>query len=143
MPPRATPLRALHVVESRPAQVSHLTERLRESERNYALAKAAVRLRSGGQCEICGDRATQHQHRVRRGMGGSSRNASIHRVSSLLHCCNTCAWRADNDPERYGNGWSVHRGQDTTGVPVLLADGWWLLDDEGGRSACPEPEGAA
>lgn len=119
---------------TRPAKTAHL----RQSERVYALAKAVVRLRSGDRCEICGACATQHQHRIRRGMGGSSRNPLIHRVSSLLHVCDQHAHDADHDSGRYGYGWSVHRGQDTTAVPVLLADGWFLLDDEGGRRAAPD-----
>jgi hypothetical protein len=114
-----------------------VTGRLRQSERIYALAKAVVRLRSGDRCELHGDRATQFQHRVRRGMGGSTRNPAIHRPSSLLHVCDRGGYEADHFTDRYGNGWSVHRGQDTAAVPVLLADGWFLLDDEGGRYAAP------
>jgi hypothetical protein len=120
------------------------TGQLRLSERNYALARETVRLRSGGVCELHGGhRATEFQHRIRRGMGGSARNAEIHRVSSLLHVCRAGGYDADHDPDRYGYGWSVHRGQDTTTVPVLLADGRFLLDDEGGRRAAPDGGDAA
>jgi hypothetical protein len=120
------------------------TEQLRLSERDYARATKVVRQRFGGVCEMHGGhRATEFQHRVRRGMGGSARNVAIHRVSSLLHVCRAGGYDADHDPDRYGYGWSVHRGQDTTVVPVLLADGWWFLDDEGGRCAAPDGGDAA
>jgi hypothetical protein len=140
--PRYKPLRSAGALNQTPMSES-VTGRLRRSERIYALAKAVVRLRSGDRCEICGARATQHQHRIRRGMGGSSRNPLIHRVSSLLHVCDEHAYAADHDPDRYDFGWSVHRGQDTATVPVRLADGWYLLDDEGGRHAAPNGGGAA
>lgn len=120
------------------------TSRLRESERAYALTRAAARLRADGLCEIHGGhRGTEAQHRVRRGMGGSAHNPGVHAVSSLLWVCHTAGRLADLDPDRYVNGWSVHRGQDTTAVPVLLADGWFLLDDEGGRTAAPDQGSAA
>jgi len=121
----------------RPLDSAAKTEQLRQSERDYALAKAVVRLRSSDVCELHGGhRATEFQHRVRRGMGGSARNALIHRPSSLLHVCRDGGYEADHSTDRYGNGWSVHRGQDTTAVPVLLADGWRLLTDDGGVIEC-------
>lgn len=116
------------------------TARLTESRRAYALARAVVRLRSGGICEICQyARAVETQHRVRRGQGGSSRNPEIHRVSSLLGLCRPCHHDADNHTDRFDLGWSVHRGAATTTVPVLLGGQFWLLDDEGGRTAGPGP----
>jgi len=117
------------------------TARLNKSRQAYALARTVVRQRSGGTCEICRfARATETQHRIRRGAGGSSRNPEIHRVSALLHLCRTCHHDADNHTDRYIFGWSVRREHDvdTTTIPALLGAQWWLLDDDGGRRAAPD-----
>lgn len=124
----------------RTAMTRRPTARLVESRRLYADARAVVDARSAGRCEICGVPATEHQHRIRRGTGGSSRNPAIHRPSALLHLCATCHRDADEHPDRFAFGWSVRRAFDPAWVPVLLSGGWWLLDDAGGRTPCAGPE---
>lgn len=124
---------------ARTVMTRRVTTRLAASRRAYAATREIVDRRSGGSCEICGhEMATEHQHRIRRGAGGSSRNDEIHRPSSLLHLCSRCHVAADNAPDRYENGWSIRRGADVdpATVPVFYRRTWVLLDDEGGRTPC-------
>jgi len=114
------------------------TTRLVESRLLYRAAGDVVDARSGGRCEICRNaHATEHQHRIRRGTGGSSRNPAIHRVSSLLHLCQPCHHDADHHPDRFDLGWSVRRGNDPAAQPVLLGGEFWLLADDGTRTQTP------
>lgn len=111
------------------------TARLTASRDVYQDARWIVDRRAAGRCEICGERPpSEHQHRIRRGAGGSSRNPAIHRPSSLLAVCRPCHVKADTATERYENGWSVRRGTDPAATPVLYRGEWVLLDDGGGRS---------
>lgn len=113
------------------------TARLSTSRDAYQESRRLVDRRSAGRCEICGDRpASEHQHRIRRGAGGSSRNPAIHRPSSLLHVCQPCHVVADTATERYHNGWSIRRGEDVdpAAIPVLYRGECVLLNDQGGRT---------
>jgi len=94
--------------------------------------------RSGGICEVCGRRAmTNIHHRRGRGMGGTRR--AIHSPSWLLAVCgqgNTsgCHGRIESDrPTAEANGWALPWSvEDASTVPVRLALGLVLLDDDGG-----------
>jgi len=94
-------------------------------------ARKAVRARSGGICEGCGERpARDWAHRVGRGQGGPWC------ASNGLDLCNPggCHDRAHASPEwARSMGWILRSGQDPTASPALLAGrGWVLLRDDGG-----------
>lgn len=94
--------------------------------------------RAGGMCEVCGAApASNVHHRRGRGMGGTRR--AIHSPAWLLAVCgmgNTsgCHGRIEGDrTEAEANGWAVGwQVEDVSTVPVRLAVGLVLLDDEGG-----------
>lgn len=74
-------------------------------------------------------------HRVNRGMGGSS-DPAVNLPSSLHLACDLCnGWLEDHPAEAYAAGWKVRRGGDPSTIPIRYPDGtWWLLDDHGGRT---------
>ena len=131
----------------RTALVPRRTARLAASQRALADAKAVVRARSGGWCEVCGSAiATQVHHRTARQAGGSSRNPVIHDPANLLHLCGWCHRLAEEHEDRWDFGWKVHRGQDPGVVPALLVlagptaePEWALLDSAGRRHPTPAP----
>lgn len=93
-----------------------------------------VRLRAKGVCDLCGlpARSSTHvHHRAPRGMGGSKQRD---RLSNLLWLHSAChlAVIEPNRARAYEAGWLVKAGEEPAAVPVLLFDGWALLDDEGG-----------
>lgn len=106
-----------------------------------AAAQRAVRARDGGVCVVCGlpgsptDPLVIH-HRVNRGMGGS-KAPEVNEPASLLivHASINGAFEADPRliVRAYVEGWKVKRPADPATVPVRYPDGWWLLDNDGGR----------
>jgi hypothetical protein len=100
--------------------------------------RAIVLDRCGGICEVCGCApASNVHHRRGRGMGGTRR--AIHTPAWLLAVCgqgNTsgCHGRIEGDRvEAERNGWALPWSvEDPTTVPVVLAIGRVLLDDQGG-----------
>jgi 5-methylcytosine-specific restriction endonuclease McrA len=103
-------------------------------------ARRIVRERDGSRCQMCGlnilggDGAIHH--RIPKGMGGS---ALLESPANLVTLCGTgnadkCHGKAHRNPEWARNhGWIVSRSLDPADIPVDMWDGWFLLDDEGGR----------
>lgn len=103
-------------------------------------ARRLVRERDGHRCTMCGasivDQPSAIHHRVAKGMGGS---AKLERASNLVRLCGNgnadgCHGKAHSNPQWARNhGWIVSRSIDPEEVPVDMHDGWWSLDDNGGR----------
>ena len=99
-----------------------------ESRRAYE----AVRERSGGVCEGCGEApASDVHHRLFRSRGGRDE------VTNLLHLCGWgnhtgCHGEAHTDPERQTDGWSVPSGEKPANRPVLYRGAWVYLMPDGG-----------
>lgn len=100
-----------------------------------------VRDRDRG-CVVCGTHwSPTTQHRIPRGMGGSSW-LGINRPSNLLTLCGSgttgChGWVEAHPIFSREAGWSLDRRDDPTEHPVLYPDGWFYLDDAGTR--IPDP----
>lgn len=107
-------------------------------------ARALVRERSGGACELCARPATDWSHRKRRSQGG------LWCPSNGLHLCRADHSRVDNscDPVPVFSGWHVPSWGDPETTPVYLPrHGWVLLRPDGGLTPCDpptsDPDGAA
>lgn len=104
-----------------------------------------VNARSGGVCEICAAQpATQHHHRMPRGMGSSS-GPQINLPSNLLHLDLGCHEYVErNRAEALIAGWLVSRYSDPARVNVLIQNGsrYVYLTDDGGYADNP-PEAVA
>lgn len=94
-------------------------------------ARRLVRARSGGRCEICGEReATQWHHRKNRSQGGRWD------VVNGLDLCAWCHGRVtDTRTQYYLLGWCVERDIDPALVPVQLWHGLYLLTAAGDYAA--------
>lgn len=97
-----------------------------------AHGRRAVKARSGGICEICGNEPGQEwHHRKNRSQGGTWA------PSNGLHACRRCHRRVTDGtcPEYYTVGWCVKRDDDPREVPVQIhiagVSGLYLLDDQG------------
>ena len=94
-----------------------------------------------GCCPHCGtDNDTLvPQHRANRGMGGSR---SLDRPSNIILLCSEANHRLEVDFKfaQLGRelGWKLTRGQVPEFTPVLLADGYWLLDNNFNKTPVPE-----
>ena len=79
-------------------------------------------------------------HRVNRGAGGS-KDPAINAPSSLHLACHECnGWLEDNPVRAEAGGWKVHHGVTLPAdVPIRYPGGWWLLDNEGGRTMTEAP----
>lgn len=103
-----------------------------------------IRQRSGGVCEGCGVReATQMHHCQYRSKGGPEV------ASNGLHLCGSgnhtgCHGDAHGGKAAEAIGWSIRSGFDPLLVPKLLVvdgrQGWFRLDDEGGREPIAEAD---
>lgn len=130
---------------------------VRASRAVQEAARRVVRRRDDEHCQMCGkplwpgDKSVHH--RLNRGRGGS---AKLERASVLITVCGDGTrgdhGRVTENPEWAGTiGWLLPRNNpdiDPTQEPILLFDGWHLLDDEGNRTPCAPPtsytgEGAA
>lgn len=95
-------------------------------------AKAIVRERSGGYCEMrlpdCLGRATDFSHRIGRGVGGPDT------PSNGLDACRLChTWCHSRPAEAKDLKLMLESWQDPTVEPVPYRnEGWLLLDDDGG-----------
>lgn len=108
-------------------------------------ARRIVRERDGMLCQMCG-RYGQHNthHRINKGGGGS---ALFDRASLLIKACGSgttgCHGRVTGNPEWAGDiGWLLPRNNPDIVPefePILLFDGWHLLDDHGNRAPCSPP----
>lgn len=94
-------------------------------------------------CPCCGTTGDEliPQHRQNRGMGGSKlRNNPANIIAfcsagnGLMESNSTFAQLARS------YGWKLTAGQDPTKVPARLWDGWFLLDDNFGRTRTAQPE---
>jgi hypothetical protein len=91
--------------------------------------RAAVPNRSGGRCEMCGQRATNMHHRKNRSQGGRWSPANI------LHLCGSgvvgCHGYFTSHPSvAYLMGVSVRRGDEPADIAVQTPAGLlWLSDD--------------
>jgi len=92
--------------------------------------------RDGYRCAHCGTTlGLSVQHRANRGMGGSLARDCWSNV--ILLCARLNLEIEANAALRVmalRNGWKCRQTDDTRQVPVfVLGEGWFLLDDEGGR----------
>ena len=106
-----------------------------------AAVRAALKLRSGGECEIrapgCEVRATDASHRLGVKMGGRHGAAAArhHVLSQILHSCRGCHSLIHFAPAAaYWQGWMLRENEDPTAVPVLYRGCWVLLDNSGGTT---------
>lgn len=101
-------------------------------------ARAIVRDRSGGRCELCPAPGTEWSHRIARGRGGTWA------PSNGLWLCGICHRKCHAAPDTArANGWHLSTGVDPLTAPTLIHPGhlwrgWWLLDDEGLYIPCEE-----
>lgn len=122
------------------------------SRKDVDAARRLVRERDGQTCQMCG-RSTEFitssiHHRLNKGRGGS---ALLERASILINVCGDGVLMDHGRVTRYPKwaesiGWLLPRNNpdiDPTREPVLLHDGWHLLDDEGGRTPCAPREASA
>lgn len=100
--------------------------------------RAALKARSGGECEIqapgCEVRATDASHRLGVKMGGRRGAAAArhHVLSQILHSCRGCHSLLHFAPgAAYWQGWMLREGEDPTAVPVLYRGCWSLLSNDG------------
>lgn len=112
--------------------------KISEKVRNQVFARDEYR------CVACGtSNALTIQHRVSKGMGGSKQ---FDTVAYLLAMCNFCNTRLESDAEwaeiGLDSGWKMMRNvkpkQDPTQVPVRYLDGWYVLNQYGGRTKIGE-----
>lgn len=104
--------------------------------------------RDGDRCCACNevglrDRDLIPNHRVNRGMGGSTA-PWINDLTNLVTACRGCNNRFEDDPAySYAMGWKVRYGVNPATVPVCYGDGsWWLLDLDGSRRPTAAPRAA-
>ena len=92
-------------------------------------------------CAHCGidDDTLIPQHRANRGMGGSR---SLDRPSNIIVLCSDANFQLEADAKfaEVGRvlGWKLTRNQVPEFTPVLMADGWWMLDNDFNRTPVPE-----
>jgi hypothetical protein len=92
--------------------------------------------RDEGICCHCGtdDDTLVPQHRLGRGLGGSKERDV---PSNIILICSLANGQLESNATfaQMGRdfGWKLRQGQDPKKVPVWLADGWYLLDDEYGK----------
>lgn len=93
-----------------------------------AAARATVKARSQGRCEVCGRAPGQEMHHRRNRSQGGAWTAS-----NLLHLCSAHHLHVTTHPQASRDqGWSVPSHREPSGVPVWLAGlGWVFLDDHG------------
>jgi 5-methylcytosine-specific restriction enzyme A len=111
-----------------------------------------VMARDAGRCRRCGAIGHEIQHRIGRGMGGSSR-AVVNDPSALVLMCRTCHRFITEHPEiAYETGWAIRRSslELPSEVPLVTLDGSQLfLTEEGtviqvqGPAASTAAEGEA
>lgn len=111
----------------------------RASRKDIETARGYVRGRDGFVCQMCGGHlgVGSIHHRKPKGMGGS---ALLEHPSNLVTVCGLgnadgCHGKAHSNPQWARNhGWIVSRSLDPRDIPVDMHDGWFTLDDSGGRT---------
>jgi 5-methylcytosine-specific restriction protein A len=98
--------------------------------------RAALKLRSGGLCEIeapgCTEIATDFSHRKKVGAGGRKGAAAVahHVLSNGLAACRSCHQFCHANPAAsYAAGWMLREDQNPLSEPVVYRGTWCLLDD--------------
>lgn len=128
----------------KPLPVRRKTARRRPAPRwtapEWEAATQGLLRRANGVCEICGVYGSggfERHHRVRRRDGGD-------RPSNLIIAHATCHKQVTEHPaEARRDGHIVRFATDPVGVPARFHDGWFLLDDEFGRTRVKVPDGDA
>lgn len=106
------------------------------------VVRQAILERDHYSCQRCGAHVDTGivgyslQHRIARGMGGSTDNPAINRPSNGIVLCGSgttgCHGWVEGHPYEAGRaGWSVVSWADPTTVPVKTLTGWVLLNDRG------------
>lgn len=93
------------------------------------VVRTALRQRSGGRCERCGQRAERldAHHRMQRSVGGHDE------LHNLIAVCRACHDHIHADILRaQASGWLLRSWQDSERWPVRLFDGVFRLDGLGG-----------
>lgn len=101
--------------------------------------RKAITDRADKRCEVCGSiGATQIHHRQPRGMGGSKQPATRSAANGIyIHA--DCHRRIElNRAKSYLLGHLVRMNFLPNETPIRLWDGWWVLDDDGGRQPAPD-----
>jgi 5-methylcytosine-specific restriction protein A len=97
-------------------------------------SRAAAYEREQGRCGRCGlGRADELQHRLARGMGGTS-DPNAHNLSHVGWLCRACHHLVESVDRALGvaEGWVVFHGQsDPAVVPVCYRGRWAILGDDG------------
>jgi 5-methylcytosine-specific restriction protein A len=101
--------------------------------------RAALKLRSGGLCEIeapgCTEVASEAAHRKKVGAGGRKGDAAVrhHVLSNLLHACHNCHQvQGHRHPAAaYAAGWMLREHQNPLSEPVVYRGTWSHLGDDG------------
>lgn len=93
-----------------------------------------IQARAQHRCELCGTAirtAGQIHHRKARGMGGT-KNPESKSASNGLYVHLKCHAKIEqNRSIAYDNGWLVHNWDSSEDSPVLMWDGWKLLNSDG------------
>jgi hypothetical protein len=112
-------------------------------------ARRIVKQRDDSHCQMCGKPLWTGQgsvhHRLNKGRGGS---ALLERPSILITVCGDGVFgdhgRVTRNPTWAESiGWLLPRNNPDIRPeeePILLWDGWFLLDDDGNRTPCAAPE---
>ena len=96
-----------------------------------------------GSCPHCGSTGPDliPHHRANRGMGGSKER---NRPSNILTFCALGNGLMESSPGfaalARGYGWKLFAHEDSAETPVLLSDGWHVLDDDFGKTQIADPE---
>lgn len=92
-------------------------------------ARQLVKARSGGRCEVgCHEPASDWSHRVARSQGGPWCPSN-----GVALCAGHHRWlHANPAAARDQLGWRLRSTDKPAEMPVLLAGGWVLLDEDGG-----------
>jgi hypothetical protein len=82
--------------------------------------------RDRGTCLRCGARGTNVQHRIGRGMGGTSRS-DVSELAALVTLCGSgttgCHGHITTHPEEsYATGWAIRRSDATPASEIPLTD---------------------
>jgi 5-methylcytosine-specific restriction enzyme A len=118
---------------SRSAMSRRPSKKLAASRDALTAARAAAYQREQGRCARCGGRADELQHRLARGMGGTS-DPQAHALSHVAWLCRACHGLIERQDRAQGaaEGWVVFHGQSAPAVvPVLYRGRWALLADDG------------
>jgi 5-methylcytosine-specific restriction protein A len=99
-----------------------------------AKVRGIVMARDAGRCRRCGAIGHEIQHRIGRGMGGSSRGI-VNDPSALVLMCRPCHKFITEHPGiAYETGWAIRRSSHElpSEVPLMVLDGSQLfLTEEG------------